>query len=77
MCTLYKMRSSVAEVAHMFGRFTGDRANLPPFDEIYPSYEAPILRQRDGELALEMMRWGGLVTVMQKVPVSNPLKLLI
>lgn len=58
MCTLYKMRSSVAEVAHMFGRFQGDRANLPPFDEIFPGYEAPILRHRDGELALELMCWG-------------------
>jgi putative SOS response-associated peptidase YedK len=58
MCTLYKMRSSVAEVAHMFGRFQGDRVNLPPFEEIFPGYEAPILRHRDGELALELMRWG-------------------
>jgi putative SOS response-associated peptidase YedK len=42
-----------------FGPFEGDTTNLPPFDEIYPGYSAPVLHRTDaGGLKLEMMRWG-------------------
>jgi putative SOS response-associated peptidase YedK len=58
MCNLYTMTATVDEMRRVFGPFTGDTANLPPFDEIYPGYRAPVLR-RDGErLRLEMMSWG-------------------
>lgn len=59
MCNLYKMTATVDEVRRLFGPFRGDTANLPPFNEIYPGYPAPVLlRQGDGSLALEMMKWG-------------------
>jgi putative SOS response-associated peptidase YedK len=58
MCNLYRMTSTVAEIAKTFGSFDGDRSNLPSFDAIYPNREAPILRQQDGKLTLETILWG-------------------
>lgn len=58
MCNLYAMTATVDEMRRLFGAFDGDTANLPPFDEIYPGQQAPVLRNRDGRLALDMMRWG-------------------
>ena len=47
MCNLYTMTATVDELRRAFGPFSGDTANLPPFDEIYPGKAAPVLR-RDG-----------------------------
>ena len=59
MCNLYNMTATVDEMRKIFGPFEGDRSNLPPYDEIYPGYSAPVLRrQEDGRLALEHMKWG-------------------
>ncbi|NCP11239.1 MAG: SOS response-associated peptidase [Sphingomonadales bacterium] len=64
MCTLYRMRKSVAEVAATFGPIVGAGTNLPAFDEIYPGYEAPLLgRPKEAEaggpaLSLIRMPWG-------------------
>ena len=59
MCNLYRMTAAVDEMRRVFGSFEGDRDNLPPFDEIYPNYKAPVLRRNglDG-LKLEMATWG-------------------
>jgi putative SOS response-associated peptidase YedK len=59
MCNLYTMTATVDEMRRMFGPFSGDTANLPPFDEIYPGYRAPVLRRDEGGgLKLELMSWG-------------------
>jgi putative SOS response-associated peptidase YedK len=59
MCNLYSMTASVDELRRIFGPFQGDTTNLPPFDEIYPGYSAPVLRRDEaGALKLEMMKWG-------------------
>ena len=59
MCNLYSMTATVDELRRIFGPFDGDKTNLPPFDEIYPGYQAPVLRRKeDGGLALQMMKWG-------------------
>jgi putative SOS response-associated peptidase YedK len=59
MCNLYTMTATVDEIRHLFGSFDGDRANLPPFDEIYPGRSAPVLRRGvEGRLALDTMIWG-------------------
>lgn len=59
MCNLYSMTANVDELRRLFGPFDGDTANLPPFDEIFPGYEAPVLRRAGGGgLKLEMMTWG-------------------
>ncbi len=59
MCNLYRMTATVDEMRRVFGAFEGDRDNLRPFDEIYPNYNAPVLRRNglDG-LKLEMATWG-------------------
>ena len=48
MCNLYTMTATVDEMRRMFGPFSGDTANLPPFDEIYPGKQAPVLRREGG-----------------------------
>ena len=59
MCNLYSMTSTVDELRRIFGPFEGDKTNLPPYDEIFPGYSAPVLRRRDdGALNLDMMKWG-------------------
>lgn len=59
MCNLYSMTATVDELRRIFGPFDGDTSNVPPFDEIYPGYQAPVLRRKDGGgLALQMMKWG-------------------
>jgi putative SOS response-associated peptidase YedK len=59
MCNLYSMTATVDELRRIFGGFEGDRSNLPPFDEIYPGYQAPVLRRNEtGGLKIEMMKWG-------------------
>lgn len=59
MCNLYSMTATVDEMRRVFGSFEGDKANLPAFDEVYPGYEAPVLRRTEGGgLKLEMMKWG-------------------
>lgn len=59
MCNLYSMTATVEEMRRLFGPFEGDRGNLPPFDEIYPGYRAPVLRRAEGGvLRLESMTWG-------------------
>ena len=73
MCNLYSMTATVDELRRLFGPFDGDKSNLPPFDEIYPGYQAPVLRRKqDGGLALEMMKWGfpGPVSAGSR-PVTN------
>ncbi|MCM8557345.1 SOS response-associated peptidase family protein [Sphingomicrobium sp. GRR-S6-50] len=52
------MTASVDEMKALFGAFEGDRSNLPAQAEIYPKYEAPVLRREDGGLVLDRMSWG-------------------
>ncbi len=59
MCNLYSMTATVDEMRRVFGAFEGETSNLPPFDNIYPGYQAPVLRRSEGGiLKLEMMTWG-------------------
>ncbi len=59
MCNLYSMTATVDELRRLFGPFAGDTSNVPPFDEVYPGHQAPVLRRgQGGGLTLEMMRWG-------------------
>lgn len=59
MCNLYSMTATVDELRRIFGTFDGDTSNIPPFDEIYPGHQAPVLRRKDeGGLKLDWMKWG-------------------
>ncbi|WP_310467997.1 SOS response-associated peptidase family protein [Sphingomonas sp.] len=59
MCNLYSMTATVDELRRLFGPFDGDTSNVPRHDEIYPGYQAPVLRRVEGGgLKLETMKWG-------------------
>lgn len=58
MCNLYSMTATVDELRRLFGPFGGDTTNLPPYGEIYPGREAPVLRRSRDGLVLETMTWG-------------------
>ncbi len=64
MCNLYTMTATVDELRRVFGPFEGDTSNLPPFDNLFPGYQAPVLRRSGAPgsggtgLKLEMMTWG-------------------
>lgn len=65
MCNLYTMRLSRDEVAGLLrhyklvGRdFADAMAAKNDAANVYPNYEAPVLVVRDGERAIETMRWG-------------------
>jgi putative SOS response-associated peptidase YedK len=58
MCNLYRMTATVDEIRRVFGPFRGETRNLPAFGEIFPGYEAPVLRRDGDALSLDMMTWG-------------------
>ena len=59
MCNLYSMTATVDEMRRIFGSFEGETSNLPAHDEIYPGYQAPVLRRGGSHnLRLETMTWG-------------------
>lgn len=56
MCNLYRIKTSVQEIASLFG------ASADPVlawkEEIYPRYQAPVVRAADGGRVVELMAWG-------------------
>jgi len=61
MCNLYSHTKGVKAMRDMFARFDDggpNLANLPPQPGIFPDYQAPIIRNEDGEARLALTRWG-------------------
>jgi putative SOS response-associated peptidase YedK len=58
MCNLYSVTSNQEAIRQLFGVARDLTGNLPPLPGIYPDYMAPVVRDRDGERTLQMMRWG-------------------
>ncbi|PXW69502.1 putative SOS response-associated peptidase YedK [Blastomonas natatoria] len=62
MCNLYRMTSNADAIRQLFGAVLGEvdlgGANLPPFEGIYPDYEAPVLVAEGQGARLATMRWG-------------------
>lgn len=56
MCNLYRVTTNVEALTQLVQTF--NRPNLPPLGEIYPKYEAPIIRPTAEGLELALMRWG-------------------
>ena len=60
MCNLYNMTTSqeamrrVFEPLPLFDRL----GNLPPLPEVYPDYQAPVVRNLDHRREIVMARWG-------------------
>lgn len=58
MCNLYRMRSGPGDILAMTRALLNDLGNLEPRD-IYPDYDAPIVRlNNDGQRILTKARWG-------------------
>ncbi|MCJ2058991.1 SOS response-associated peptidase, partial [Methylobacterium sp. J-048] len=58
MCNLYSLVRGQSEIGRVFGVEHDDTGNLPPLPGIFPNTAAPVIRMRDGDRALSMMRWG-------------------
>ncbi|KPF93990.1 hypothetical protein IP81_00500 [Novosphingobium sp. AAP83] len=71
MCNLYRMTSNVQAIAQLFAPVVNTQVNLPPFHEIYPDREAPVLVARDDARRIETMRWGWPPSGDVKRPVTN------
>jgi putative SOS response-associated peptidase YedK len=56
MCNLYRVRTSSAEIAHLFGATISQDFEWK--DAIYPRYTAPVIIAHEGERRLGPMAWG-------------------
>ena len=71
MCNLYRNYSSLEEIRRLFrvNRVHPSAGNLAPQSEIYPGYEAPVIRLADdGERELVMMTWGFVLPQQGRSP---------
>lgn len=58
MCTLYSIKTNQDAIKALF-RVTRDLAgNLPSMPAVFPDWEAPVIRNANGERELVKMRWG-------------------
>lgn len=75
MCNLYRMTSNADAIRQLFGAALGTvdlgGANLPPFEGIYPDYEAPVLAAAGQGARLATMRWGWPPFGEVKRPITN------
>lgn len=75
MCNLYRMTSNADAIRQLFGASLGEidmaGINLPPFEGIYPDYDAPVLTANEAGAALGLMRWGWPPFGEIKRPVTN------
>ena len=58
MCNLYSLNKGQDAIRKAFGVQRDEAGNLPPLPGIFPNTMAPVVRMRDGERTLAMMRWG-------------------
>ena len=58
MCVEYAMDEPISELVNLVGSFEGERSNLDRYPDIFPNYEAPVLRKVDGKLTLDVQIWG-------------------
>lgn len=59
MCNLYNITTTQEAIRRLFRVGRDDAGNLQPSLQVYPDYEAPIVRVgQDGERELAMARWG-------------------
>ncbi len=58
MCNLYSLNKGQDAIRKAFGVQRDEAGNLPPLPGIFPNTIAPVVRMREGERTLAMMRWG-------------------
>ncbi|MGB5212709.1 MAG: SOS response-associated peptidase [Anderseniella sp.] len=70
MCNLYSITTNVEAIRGLFnvGRIDTNAGNLPSLPAIFPAYDAPVIRQVDGERVLSMMHWGFILPQRDKAP---------
>lgn len=56
MCNLYRHTSNVEAIRELTGAM--NRPNLPVFGDIYPNYEALIVRNSTGGREIATLKWG-------------------
>ena len=75
MCNLYRMTSNADAIRQLFGVHLGTvdmgGTNLPPFEGVYPDYEAPVLVAAGEGARLASMRWGWPPFGEVKRPITN------
>ena len=70
MCNLYSITTNVEAIRRLFAvdRMGSSVGNLPAQPAIFPAYDAPVIRQVDGERELSMMHWGFILPQRDKAP---------
>ncbi len=59
MCTHYRVTSDPEKLRQRFGVTATRRANLPPFDDIFPNREGPVVRaDAEGRREIATLLWG-------------------
>lgn len=56
MCNLYRVRTNAAEIAQLFRAEI--REPIERKEDIYPRYQAPVVREDEATRVLELMAWG-------------------
>lgn len=70
MCNLYSHLKPVEAVTRLFGITSvhSSAGNLPAQPAIFPGYDAPVARVRDGGRELVMMHWGFVLPQQGRAP---------
>lgn len=58
MCTLYSITTNQEAIRRLFDVTKDSAGNLPPMPAVFPDWEAPVIRNHDGDRELLKMRWG-------------------
>jgi putative SOS response-associated peptidase YedK len=58
VCNLYSVTTNQASMIALFRVVNNYIGNLPPLPAVFPDWEAPIVRTKNGERELVMARWG-------------------
>ena len=58
MCNLYSMKSNQEACVPWLKYISDFTGNMPPLPGIFPDYQAPIVRNHQGQRQLAMARWG-------------------
>ena len=58
MCNLYSKKSNQEAMRSLVKYVSDSTGNMPPLPGIFPDYQAPIVRNYQGERQLAIARWG-------------------
>lgn len=70
MCNLYRVRTSVAEVAALFDVADAVQTNAP--EEVYPGTPGMVVREEAGRRRLQSVTWGFPLRLKSMSPTAKP-----